>query len=66
MSKHFAARLDQRSGGLPTRVREAYFAALGRPPAPDEAKVLTEYAQQFGLTNFSRVLFNLNEFSFVD
>ncbi len=66
MSKHFAAKLDQPDGALPAKVRRAYLEAIGRAPSPEDQKVLTEYAQQFGLTNFCRVLFNLNEFSFVD
>ena len=66
MSKHFAAKVDQQNGDLPGKVRAAYFEAIGRPPSAEDAKVLTLYARQFGLTNTCRVLFNLNEFSFVD
>jgi hypothetical protein len=66
MSKHFAAKLDQRDGDLPSKVKRAYQEAIGRAPSPEDQEVLTQYAQQFGLINFCRVLFNLNEFSFVD
>ncbi len=66
MSKHFAAKLDKQDGDLPAKVRGAYYEAVGRAPLPDEVSVLTRHAQQFGLTNVCRVLFNLNEFSFVD
>jgi hypothetical protein len=58
--------LDQQDGSLDAKVRRAYQEAIGRAPSPEDQAVLTEYAQQFGLTNFCRVLFNLNEFSFVD
>ena len=66
MAKHFAAKLDASGGDLPAKVQRAYQEAIGRNPSPEDQAVLTEYAQQFGLTNFCRVLFNLNEFSFVD
>ena len=66
MSKHFAAKMGQQKSDLAGKVRSAYFEAVGRPPSAEDAKVLTRYAEQFGLTNTCRVLFNLNEFSFVD
>ena len=66
MSKHFAAKVGQQKSDLAGKVRSAYFEAVGRPPSAEDAKVLTRYAEQFGLTNTCRVLFNLNEFSFVD
>jgi mono/diheme cytochrome c family protein len=66
LSKHFAARLDQGEGDLLTKVRRAHAEALGRAPTAAEAQALTRYADQYGLTNLCRVLFNLNEFTFVD
>ena len=66
MSKQFAAKLDKQDGDLPAKVRGAYYEAVGRAPSAEDTKQMTQYAQQFGLTNFCRVLFNLNEFSFVD
>ena len=44
------------------RVREA----LARAPSAEEKANLTTYAEQHGLANACRVLFNLNEFAFVD
>jgi len=35
-------------------------------PTPAEREELVGYAQRHGVANFCRVLFNLNEFSFVD
>lgn len=66
LSQHFAARLDLDDGDLLAKVRRAHTEALGRPPTASEEQALTRYAAQFGLTNLCRVLFNLNEFSFVD
>jgi len=66
MAKHFAAQLDAGGGGLPAKVDRAFRQALSRPPTPEEQANLTTYAQQHGLANACRVLFNLNEFAFVD
>ncbi|MFM8470174.1 MAG: DUF1553 domain-containing protein, partial [Limisphaerales bacterium] len=66
MSKHFAAKLDAAGGELPAKVDRAFREALARPPSPEENANLTAYAQQHGLANACRVLFNLNEFAFVD
>jgi mono/diheme cytochrome c family protein len=66
MSKHFAAKIEKQEGDLSARVRAAYYEAVGRAPSAEDARVLTEYAKEHGLANVCRVLFNLNEFSFVD
>ncbi|HXJ58052.1 MAG TPA: DUF1553 domain-containing protein [Verrucomicrobiae bacterium] len=66
MSKHFAAKLQEQPGDLPAKVARAYTEATGRDPSPAAQEVLTSYAGEFGLTNLCRVLFNLNEFTFVD
>ena len=66
MSKHFAAKLEKRSGDLPSKIQRAYHEAIGHAPSPADEQALTTYAKQYGLTNFCRVLMNLNEFAFVD
>ena len=66
MAKHFAARVGAYEGDLSAKVRAAYQEAIGRAPSTEDAQVLTRYGQEHGLTNVCRVLFNLNEFSFVD
>jgi hypothetical protein len=67
MSKHFASKLEH--GGeadLAAKIGRGYYEAIGRPPpAADEAALLA-YAKEFGLPNVCRLIFNLNEFSFVD
>ncbi len=65
-SRHFAAKIEARTGGTKEKVRRAFHEALGRLPAPEHEVELAAYAAEFGLTNFCRLLFNLNEFSFVD
>jgi hypothetical protein len=66
MAKHFAARLDQESSGTDAQIERAFRLSLGRAPRPEEVKELSVYAAQFGLPNACRLLFNLNEFVFVD
>ncbi len=66
MSKHFAERLEGGGGDLVSQVRRGHEVALGRSPTPSEEQTLAEYARSFGLTNYCRLLLNLNEFSFVD
>ena len=66
MSGEFASRVLSAGGDTSDQVRRAHREALGRlPSGPDEA-VLIAYTREFGLTNVCRVLYNLNEFSFVD
>jgi mono/diheme cytochrome c family protein len=66
MSSHFAAALEHSPAGLRGRVRRAYYQAVGEPPSSADEQKLVAYAEEFGLPNLCRVLFNLNEFSFVD
>lgn len=66
MSKHFAVKLDAGGGDLSAKVARAFGEALSRVPSAAEQANLTSYAQQHGLANACRVLFNLNEFAFVD
>ncbi|HZT78882.1 MAG TPA: DUF1553 domain-containing protein, partial [Gemmataceae bacterium] len=66
MAKHWAARLGRVEGGLPPQVERAFRESLGRPPTAREKDALTAFARQHGLANLCRVLFNLNEFAFVD
>ena len=66
MSKHFAAKLEAGGGSVADKVRRGHLEALGRAPTRGDEKVLVEYAREHGLTNYCRLLLNLNEFSFVD
>ncbi len=66
MSEHFANRL-RADGDDPTgQVRFAFRLALGREPTVDEVAELRTYSEAHGLDNLCRVLFNLNEFVFID
>ncbi len=66
MSGHFAARLARGGGDLASQVRRGHEEALGRLPSQAQLDSLVAYAGQYGLTNYCRLLFNLNEFAFVD
>jgi len=65
-AKEFAAKLERVARRLPAKVRRGYYEALGRPASAPDESALVAYAQEFGLPNLCRVLFNLTEFSFVD
>jgi hypothetical protein len=66
MAQHFAARLEAGGGEVAQQVERGFHLALGRRPAPEELAALTAYAREHGLANYARLLFNLNEFTFVD
>lgn len=66
MSREAAATIASEGGNLPAQVLLAHRRILGRDPEPSEQAALLDYATRFGMTNCCRVLFNLNEFSFVD
>ena len=66
LAKHFAARLDREARNDDERTRRAFRLALGRSPTPDESTALVAYAKKHGWANACRVVFNLNEFAFVD
>ncbi len=66
LAKDFAAKLQKDGGLLPGQVRRACYEALGRPPSAQDGEALVAYAREFGLANCCRVVFNLNEFAFVD
>ena len=65
-SRQFAQVLREHSADLEEQIREASLRALGRPPQPDEVALLSGYARQYGLENFCRLIFNSNEFLFIE
>lgn len=66
LSKHFAKQLDGTDGSVREKSVAGYHSAIGRQPTKEEARQLTQFAEEFGLENLCRMLFNLNEFAFVD
>ncbi|MFT4554838.1 MAG: hypothetical protein ACI92S_000167 [Planctomycetaceae bacterium] len=66
MAEHFSVRLGEDSADRSNQVARAFHLATGRSPSVDQLAILTEYANEFGMANLCRLLFNLNEFVFVD
>lgn len=66
MAKHFAEKISKQSPDIKEQSRRAFRDALSREPSGDELAALTEHTKQHGLANTCRLLFNLNEFHFVD
>jgi len=62
----FAQRLRTLRKDLTGQIQQAYWLAVAREPTQQELAVLMAYTQKNGLENFCRLLFNSNEFMFVD
>lgn len=67
MSDRFARRLRDEAGAESSaQVERAYRLALARAPRPEEAAEAREFVAEHGLPAFCRVLFNTNEFLYID
>jgi hypothetical protein len=65
-SEHLAERVAKETTQPAEQVELAYRLALQRSPTRAEAEALLPYLQKHGLPNTCRILFNSNEFMFVD
>ena len=66
-ARYFAARLRREAGDDPSKqVDLAYRLALARPPTPRETAAMLEFLERQPLEQMCRVMFNLNEFAYVD
>ncbi len=65
-SEHFAARVEKLGSNLPTRVRAMVRLAFQRTATAEEVRAMSAYAEQHGLPALGRVLFNSNEFLFIN
>lgn len=64
---HFAERLRREAGeDRQKQIDLAYRLALARPPTSDEARKIVDFLKQNSLEQLCRVIFNLNEFAYVD
>ena len=66
MSEHLAARVETMGNDTPSRMNAAFQLALGRQATDAEQKILRPVADQHGMASVCRIIFNLNEFVFVD
>ncbi len=62
----FAERLGKGGEPLEKQLDRAFRLTLGRPPKPEEWQALADHVRKHGLANTCRLLFNINEFAFVD
>lgn len=65
-SEHFAARLEALAVPAGERIQAAFRLALQRPASAEEIAGFTALAAEHGLPAVCRVIFNSNEFLFVD
>lgn len=67
MSAHLAERVQAEvEGGIPDRVARSYRLVYSRRPDADERSAAVEFVAEHGLAALARVLFNSNEFLYVD
>jgi hypothetical protein len=66
MAEHFAEHLTNIASVQSVQIDHALQLATGRQPTSEQLTMLTEYVNEFGMENLCRLLFNLNEFVFVD
>jgi hypothetical protein len=66
MAEEFAEQVEAKSGNLAHKVDVAFELALSRKATPVESASLHAYADRHGLANTCRVIYNLNEFVFID
>ena len=62
----FAERLQREAPDPARRVELAYALAFGRPPRDSERARAVDFATRNGWPTFARLLFNTNEFLFLD
>ncbi len=65
-AQHLAQRLSQLHTEPAAQIVAAYRLCFGRTPTADESQALEAYVRRFGLASACRVIFNSNEFLFVD
>ncbi len=66
MASACAEQAEAAGGAIDEQVAAAFRRALSRDPTKPELSALTSYATDHGLANTCRVIYNLNEFVFVD
>ncbi len=65
-AEHFAARLEREAQTPEARIRRAFELVFGREASAEELTEFTGHTRQYGLANCCRLLFNANEFVFVN
>ena len=65
-ARHFADRMRAVAAGSAERIHHGIRLAFGRRASGEEVSALAEHADRHGLESAARLLFNSNEFIFVD
>ena len=65
-AKRLAERVGRQASGAAAQIEAAYRLTLGRRPTAEESELLVAYAGKFGMANVCRLIFNGNEFMFID
>ncbi len=66
-ARHFAERAQREAGeSEDAQIERAWRLAIGDPPPAAQGEALKAFVKDHGLANLCRVLFNLNQFAFVD
>ena len=65
-SEHLASRLEDTSGSIESHVRAAFSVTLVDLPMKRNRGTGQSYARSHGLPSVCRLLFNLNEFLFIN
>ena len=63
---HFAARLENETGSSEAAIRHAFARAFQRAPTASELQAATHLVAEQGLFALCRMLFNANEFVYLD
>ena len=66
MADDLAVDLQRITDQPADQIRQLYLRALGRAATAEEVAAIEPYLDQHGLENVCRLIFNLNEFLFVD
>lgn len=66
MARHFANRVEIQQTDRGKQIERMFLLAFGRKPTDAELSAFEPYIAEHGLANACRLVFNLNEFSFVD
>jgi hypothetical protein len=65
-SQEFARRLETNHRSIETQIVAVYRSTLGRDPRKNERAALAAFAAEHGLAHACRLIWNTNEFVFVD
>ena len=66
MAEHLPRELSRWASNNSERITAAWRLAFARDPSGSELSTMTNYAERHGLANACRLIFNMNEFVFID